>query len=71
MGRMIYSSLLSKVFFESKALHFDNYYCLAIDHRAEFVFDKAYDWNFTIIEAEAYAITEENPQFKESNIIFY
>ncbi len=51
--------------FKSRALHYDNRCCFAIDHRAEFVFEKAYDWNYTIIEAEAYGISESNPLFKQ------
>lgn len=54
-----------KSLFKSKALHFNNHCCFAIDHRAEFVFEKAYDWNYTIIEAKAYGISEDNPLFKE------
>ena len=54
-----------KSLFKSKALHYDNRCCFAIDHRAEFVFAKAYDWNYTIIEAEAYGISNDNPMFNE------
>ncbi len=59
-----------KNLFKSKALHYDNRCCFAIDHRAEFVFEKAYDWNYTIIEADAYGISQENPLYKEIQYSF-
>ncbi len=55
---------------KSRALHADNRCCFAIDHRAEFVFDKAYEWNYTVLEAEAYGISRDNPVFKEIQFHF-
>ena len=51
--------------FKSKLLHWDNRCCFAIDHRAEFIFEKAYDWNYTIIEGETFRISKENPVYDE------
>ena len=51
--------------FKSKAIHRNNQCCFAIDHRSDFVFERAYDWNYTIINAEAYTISKHNPVFSE------
>lgn len=51
--------------FKSKVLHDNNRCCFAIDHRADYNFEKALDWNYTIIEADAFAIDELNPVFSE------
>lgn len=51
--------------FKSKVLHSNNKCCFAIDHRAEYNFEKALDWNYTIIEAEALRVDESNPVFSE------
>lgn len=49
--------------FKSKVLHSDSRCCFAIDHRSEYNFERALDWNYTIIEADAYEIEERNPVF--------
>lgn len=51
--------------FKSRILHQNNKCCFAIDHRAEFVYEKSYDWNYTIIDADAYVIEESNPAYGE------
>lgn len=37
--------------------------CFAIDHRSTFLFEKAYEWNFTIVKGRAYRISPDNPLF--------
>ena len=48
---------------KSHNLHCDPTCCFAIDHRATYLFEKAYDWNYTIIKGRAYQISKENPLF--------
>ncbi len=54
-----------KSLFKSSVIHRDNRCCFAIDHRSDFVFEKAYDWNYTIVEADAYTVSNSNPVFEE------
>lgn len=50
---------------KSMNLHRDPNCCFAIDHRATYFFERAYDWNYTIIKGKAYQISNGNPLFKE------
>jgi hypothetical protein len=51
--------------FKSSLIHRDRRCCFAIDHRANFLFERSVDWNFTILEAEAGIIGRDNPLFDE------
>jgi len=51
--------------FKSRALHYDRRCCFAIDHRAEYVFEKAYDWNYTVVSSEVFGISKDNPLYTE------
>lgn len=51
--------------FKSALLRRDRRCCFAIDHRATFVFERAVDWNFTILEAEASRVGREGSIFDE------
>ncbi len=48
---------------KSRNLHCDSDCCFAIDHRSTYLFEKAYDWNYTIIKGTAFQISKENPLF--------
>lgn len=50
--------------FKSRLLHRDPRCCFAIDHRATFLFERAIDWNFTIIDARASEIMRGSPLFE-------
>ena len=52
--------------FKSTLLRRDRRCCFAIDHRSTFLFEKAYDWNFTILEMEASLVVRENPLFERA-----
>ena len=49
--------------YKSLLIHRDPRCCFAIDHRASFLFEKAIDWNFSIIKARASLIDRSNPLF--------
>lgn len=49
--------------FKSGLIHRDGRCCFAIDHRATFLFERAVDWNFTVLEAEASVIESGSPLF--------
>ena len=51
--------------FKAQALRYNNSCCFAMDHRADFVFEKAYDWNYTIVRAKAFKISPDNPAYEE------
>lgn len=51
--------------FKSKVLHQNNSCCFAIDHRSEYNFEKALDWNYTVISADVYEVDEKNPAYSE------
>jgi hypothetical protein len=51
--------------FKSACIRRDRRCFFAIDHRANFVFEKAIDWNFTIIRAEADLIPRGTPLFAD------
>ncbi len=46
-------------------LHRDSDCYFAIDHRANFVFENAYEWNYTIIKGRAFTIPPRNPIFHD------
>jgi hypothetical protein len=49
--------------FKSSIIHRDRRCCFAIDHRASFLFERAVDWNFTVLETEASLIPSGSPLF--------
>jgi hypothetical protein len=49
--------------FKSSIIHRDRRCCFAIDHRSTFLFERAVDWNFTVLEAEASLIGRDSPLF--------
>ncbi|WP_037571635.1 hypothetical protein [Spirochaeta cellobiosiphila] len=49
--------------FKSHNLHRDRNVAFAIDHRPEFTFDKAIEWNYSIIIGELFKISPSNPAF--------
>jgi hypothetical protein len=49
--------------FKSSLIHRDSRCCFAIDHRSTFLFERAVDWNFTVLEAEASLIDSDRPLF--------
>lgn len=50
--------------FKSQLLKKDRYCHFAIDARAVFTYTHAIEWNYSIIEAEAFQIPKENPLFE-------
>jgi len=56
--------------FKSQLLHRDPRCHFAIDHRGEYNFERAVDWNFTIIEAEARLVNKKSTAFKEIQYSF-
>lgn len=50
--------------FKSKLLKRDHYCHFAIDSRAVFTYTQAIEWNYTIIEADAYQIPQAHPLFE-------
>lgn len=51
--------------FKSKCLARDGRCLYAIDHRASYRFEKAIDWNYTVIRGETYVVPRSNPLFDE------
>jgi len=51
--------------FKSKCLARDGRCLFAIDHRASYRFEKAIDWNYTIIRGETFKVSRSNPLFEE------
>ncbi|MBP7096158.1 MAG: hypothetical protein KBC36_08730 [Spirochaetia bacterium] len=51
--------------FKSKCLARDGRCLYAIDHRASYRFEKAIDWNYTIIRGETFTVPRSNPLFEE------
>jgi len=49
--------------FKSSLIHRDRHCCFAIDHRSTFLFERAVDRNFTILDAEAHVIERTSPLF--------
>ncbi|HAH61134.1 MAG TPA: hypothetical protein DCL73_03445 [Treponema sp.] len=51
--------------FKAQLLSRDRDCAFAIDHRAQFTFEKAIDWNYSIIKGSLYKISRNNPAFNE------
>jgi len=51
--------------FKSHNLHRDGRCCFAIDHRATYLFEKAIEWNFTILDAQALLVPRTSEIFSE------
>lgn len=49
--------------FKSACIRRDRRCCFAIDHRANYLFEKALDWNFSILRAEASVIPRNTELF--------
>jgi hypothetical protein len=49
--------------FKSRLIHRDADCCFAIDHRANYVFERAYDWNYTILSGKAREIPHGSELF--------
>ncbi len=51
--------------FKARLLARDRECAFAMDHRAQFTFEKAIEWNYTIITGSLYKISRNNPAFGE------
>jgi hypothetical protein len=56
--------------FKSSLIHKDKRCMFAIDHRASYLFERKYDWNYTIIKAEAEIIGKGNSFFDKIQALF-
>jgi hypothetical protein len=56
--------------FKSRLIHRDAACCFAIDHRANYVFEKAYDWNYTIISGKAREVPHGSDLFADIQDMF-
>jgi hypothetical protein len=56
--------------FKSRLVHRDGDCCFAIDHRANYVFEKAYDWNYTIIRGKVREVPRESDLFVDIQQMF-
>jgi nitroimidazol reductase NimA-like FMN-containing flavoprotein (pyridoxamine 5'-phosphate oxidase superfamily) len=56
--------------FKSNLIHRDENCCFAIDHRANYVFEKAYDWNYTIITGKVREIPQGSDFFADIQHMF-
>jgi hypothetical protein len=56
--------------FKSRLVHRDADCCFAIDHRANYVFEKAYDWNYTIISGRVREVPHGSPLFFDIQNMF-
>lgn len=56
--------------FKSQLLKRDSSCHFAIDARAVFTYTKALEWNYSIIEAEAYQVSKTNPLFEPIRELF-
>ena len=56
--------------FKSKVLKRNNRCFFAIDNRATYTFEKALEWNYSIIEADAFSIGRERALFKDIQQLF-
>ncbi|WP_084623779.1 adenylate/guanylate cyclase domain-containing protein [Oceanospirillum beijerinckii] len=50
--------------FKVQQLQKDNRCCFAIDERANFTFENAIDWNYVLIDAEAYEVPVDHPIYQ-------
>jgi hypothetical protein len=56
--------------FKSSLAHKDGRCAFAIDHRAEYNFERKYEWNYTILTAEARLVPKESPDFGRIQALF-
>jgi hypothetical protein len=56
--------------FKSGLIHRDADCCFAIDHRANYVFEKAYDWNYTIISGKVREVPHGGDLFLDIQHLF-
>lgn len=56
--------------FKSKNMKRDAECVFAIDHRSSFTFEKAVDWNYTLIKGRLKRISRGNPAFREIQSLF-
>lgn len=56
--------------FKSSLVHRDGRCCFALDHRANFLFERAVDWNFTILEAQAHLVPTGSSLFAQVQGLF-
>ena len=56
--------------FKSQVLKRNNHCYFAIDNRATYAFEEAIEWNYSIIEAEAYKISRERELFSAIQELF-
>jgi hypothetical protein len=56
--------------FKSRLIRRDKDCCFAIDHRANYVFEKAYDWNYTIISGKVREVPRESDLFADIQNMF-
>lgn len=56
--------------FKVQQLQKDNRCCFAIDERANFTFENAIDWNYVLIDAEAYEVPLDHPIYQPVKAAF-
>ncbi len=56
--------------FKSKNIHRDSECVFAIDHRASFRFEKAIEWNYTLIRGTLREVSRNNPLFDRIQTLF-
>jgi hypothetical protein len=56
--------------FKSTLIHRDADCCFAIDHRANYVFEKAYDWNYTILKGKVREVPPGSDFFADIQHLF-
>lgn len=49
--------------FKSKNINRDDHCVFAIDHRSNYIFEKAIDWNYTLIKGRLRTVSRSNPAF--------
>jgi hypothetical protein len=56
--------------FKSSLIHKDSNCVFAIDHRASYHFEKKYEWNYTLIKADARIVERSDKRFMEIQTMF-
>lgn len=56
--------------FKSSLVHRDGRCCFALDHRANFLFERAVDWNFTVLETQARVVEPSSELFSRVQTLF-
>jgi hypothetical protein len=56
--------------FKCRTIARDRFGCFVIDHRSEYNFEKAIDWNYTILRCETFQIPRSHPVFAEMQARF-